>query len=372
MLANFIKLELFSQQKQLITATINPMNIITIIRSSIIGLSLASTSVFAEPAENKLSEQSAKEKAPGAFTLLIENDSFGNPDRDSQYTQGGLLAYAPSGTVDGWQQSLANNLPLFSNDAEVTAEYSLGQQIYTPDNTASAYLDPNDRPYAGWLFAGMALTATSADESRGERTLERWEMNLGVIGPGSGAEDVQKEVHSALNGYDPKGWENQLDDELGVVLAYQKKWLYQVSQENSVVEVELAPNLGGALGNVHSYLEAGLTLRLGKGLQNDYGAVAMRPSGPVNTRFKRSRNVSWYVYTGFQARAVAQNIFLDGNTSGDSHSVDKETFVGDWNSGVVLTLDRYRLTVSHTRQSDQFKTQYNDSHFSAISLTVGF
>lgn len=348
------------------------MNIITIITSSIIGLSVFCSSVLAESAAEDLSQDSVREKQPGALTLLIENDSFGNPDRDSQYTQGGLISYAPSGAVDGWRDSLANSLPLLSEGAEVSSEYSVGQQIYTPDNTASAYLDPNDRPYAGWLFVGMALTATSADESRGERTLERWEMNLGVVGPSSGAENVQKEVHSALNGYDPKGWDNQLDDELGVVLAYQKKWLYSLSHKDSPVEVELAPNIGGALGNVHTYVEAGLTLRLGSGLQNDYGAVAMRPSAPVNTRFKRSRNFSWYVYTGIQTRAVAQNIFLDGNTSGDSHSVDKETFVGDWNSGVVLTFDQYRLTLSHTKQSDQFETQYNSAHFTALALTVGF
>lgn len=348
------------------------MNIIKIITNSIIGLSALASSTMAASMSDELSEHSAKAKAPGAFTLLIENDSFTNADHDSQYTQGGLIAYAPRGTVTGWQKSLADSLPLLDKNADVTAEYSLGQQIYTPDNTASAYLDLNDRPYAGWLFAGMSLTATSADASRGERTLQSWELNVGVVGPSSGAEAVQKEVHSALDGYDPKGWENQLDDELGVVLAYQKKWLYLLSQEDSAVEVELAPNLGGALGNVHTYLEAGVTLRLGKGLQNDYGAVAMRPSGPVHTRFKRSNNFAWYVYTGIQMRAVAQNIFLDGNTSGGSHSVDKETFVGDWNSGLVLTLDRYRLTLSHTKQSDQFETQYEASDFTAVALSVAF
>jgi lipid A 3-O-deacylase len=36
----------------------------------------------------------------------------------------------------------------------------------------------------------------------------------------------------------------------------------------------------------------------------------------------------WCLFASFEGRAVARNIFLDGNTFTDSHSIDKKTFVG--------------------------------------------
>lgn len=308
----------------------------------------------------------------GTFALLIENDTFTDIDNDSQYTSGILFAYAPAETVSGWQETLADSLPLLASGADVYSEYTLGQKLYTPDNVLSERIDPDDRPYAGWLYGGLALTGVSEDVSRAERSLERWEINLGVVGPAAGGEQSQKTVHTIWNGFEPMGWDNQLDNELGLAILYQKKWLYLLSSSTSAIQVDLSPNLGGSLGNVSTHLEAGLTLRIGSNLNNDYGPLALHSSSPTLLTYKSDQAFNWYIYTGVQTRAVARNIFLDGNTFSDSHSVEKETFVGDFGSGLVLTLDKYRMAFSYTLQSKEYITQTDDTEFASVAFSLAF
>ncbi|WP_460994321.1 lipid A-modifier LpxR family protein, partial [Staphylococcus aureus] len=52
----------------------------------------------------------------------------------------------------------------------------------------------------------------------------------------------------------------------------------------------------------------------------------------------------WYLFAGVDARAVARNIFLDGNTFKDSPSVDKFPLVADANAGLALTYDQLRIS----------------------------
>ena len=67
-----------------------------------------------------------------------------------------------------------------------------------------------------------------------------------------------------------------------------------------------------------TYLEVGATLRIGNDLPNDYGAPRIRPSLPGSNFFLPRDNFGWYLFAGAGGRAVAYNIFLDGNTDGNS------------------------------------------------------
>jgi len=324
--------------------------------------------------EQGLSLEPVQQSPAGVVTFLIENDTFGDKERDSQYTNGFLINYASFNGLEDWQRAVFEYLPLFSDRAlshtRVQVEYSVGQQIFTPDDLTRSIPDALDRPYAGWLYVGTKYLNLTEPLGR-RRSLASWEFNIGIVGPGSGARQVQTRFHSMFNGYEPDGWDYQLENELGVLVAYQKKWLYLISVDDAPLEIDLSPNIGTSLGNVYTYLETGLMLRVGRGLRSDYGPMSMRPSAPTAGNYTFSDAINWYVYIGVEGRAVAQNIFLDGNTFSESPSVKKEVFVGDVNTGVVFTLNAYRLLISHTRRSREFKFQ-NDSAYSAVALSIGF
>jgi len=89
------------------------------------------------------------------------------------------------------------------------------------------------------------------------------------------------------------------------------------------LDADVLPHFGGALGNVFTYGAAGVTLRIGSGLEDDFGPPRIRPSLPGSAYFLPGKGFNWYLFAGLEGRAVLYNIFLDGNTFTDSHSVDK-------------------------------------------------
>jgi lipid A 3-O-deacylase len=71
-------------------------------------------------------------------------------------------------------------------------------------------------------------------------------------------------------------------------------------------------------------------------------------------------------------RAVARNIFLDGNTWRDSRSVKKEPLVGDLLWGLEMTWQGVRVSYTHVRRTREFTTQGPSSDFGAFAVSVAF
>ncbi|MBU6297430.1 MAG: lipid A deacylase LpxR family protein [Alphaproteobacteria bacterium] len=153
---------------------------------------------------------------PATFTVLFENDIFFNTDRD--YTNGVQFTYTtgPNQTLD-WAVDTARRLPFFAPAGKVRTGYALGQNIYTPKDTDLADPPLTERPYAGFLYGAIGLMEQNPDKTR----LDQLQLQFGVIGPASLAEDAQKWVHSIIHNAKPRGWPTQLRDEPGLALIYE-------------------------------------------------------------------------------------------------------------------------------------------------------
>ncbi|MBM4346519.1 MAG: lipid A deacylase LpxR family protein, partial [Deltaproteobacteria bacterium] len=95
---------------------------------------------------------------------------------------------------------------------------SLGQNIYTPEDISRRDLIKGDRPYAGWTY--LALTFHVKNTAK----MDVFEVTMGLVGPASLAEETQRIVHRWLDTHDPKGWRNQLKNEVGVNIGWQRNW----------------------------------------------------------------------------------------------------------------------------------------------------
>jgi lipid A 3-O-deacylase len=123
---------------------------------------------------------------------------------------------------------------------------------------------------------------------------------------------------------------------------------------------------------VYTYADAGVTIRYGKSLPLDYGPPRIQPSVPGAGFFAPTSKFEWYLFAGFEARAVARNIFLDGNTFRDSRSVDKVPLVGDLQWGIALTWRGARLSYTHVVRTPEFEIQDGNDQFGAASLSASF
>ena len=76
-----------------------------------------------------------------------------------------------------------------------------------------------------------------------------------------------------------------------------------------------------------------------------------------------------YGFVGAQGRAVARNIFLDGNSFRSSPSVDKEPLVADLQAGVSLFwLSGTRLDVSVMHRTEEFEGQHGGDAIGIVSF----
>lgn len=301
----------------------------------------------------------------GTLSFVFENDLFHN--EDGRYTNGVQLSWL-SDPRNGpeWALRVAPWFPLFPEGGTIRTEYALGQTIFTPSTIKLEDPPPDDRPYAGWLYSAIGLIAET-----GQR-LDVLELTLGMVGPASFAEETQRFTHKITGANEPRGWDTQLKNEPGVVLTYQRSWRAFVLESASGFGFDLTPHAGGALGNVYTYADAGLTVRFGRNRPFDFGMPRIQPSLPGSGFFLPRRGVGWYVFAGVEGRAVARNIFLDGNTFRDSRSVDKEPLVGDLQFGIALTWRNMRVSYTRVLRTEEFEDEGGGSDFGALSLSLRF
>lgn len=309
------------------------------------------------------------------FTISIqmENDFFGG-DTDRHYTHGTRVEFITQPIK--WISDAADKMPWFSSEEafsdpkdklQARATISIGQSIYTPEDKTSTELVINERPYAGWLYIGFGIAA-----NQGSRRYDKVQLEIGIIGPDSFAEDIQSQWHSVLGLYEPKGWENQLSNEPGIALYYEQARRQGKHRTFLDLEYDIIPHIGGCIGNVFTYCATGITARLGKNLYEDFGPPRIRPSLPGSSYFRTGTSLSYYVFAGVEGRAVLQNIFLDGNSFTDSHSVDKKIFVGDLQAGLVIQFDRFRVTYTQIYRTKEFRGQQKEDIFGSLSLSCQF
>jgi hypothetical protein len=301
----------------------------------------------------------------GTVSFVLENDLFYNLDR--HYTNGVEAAWTSGKAAPAWALGAAAWVPLFPEERLVRTVYRVGQAMFTPDDIEVADPPPGARPYAGWLYASIGLIAES------ERRLDQLQLTAGVIGPLSLAEPSQKLVHRITGAAQPRGWDTQLKNEPGLVVSYQRSWRSFLSERVAGFGVDVTPHVGGALGNVYTFADAGLTVRLGRHLPRDYGPPRIEPGVPGSGFFvPAERWFGWYLFAGVSGRAVARNIFLDGNTWQDSRSVDRELFVGDLQFGLAATLGDARLTYTHVLRTREFDGQDGGDQFGALAVSWRF
>lgn len=306
---------------------------------------------------------------PSYWSVQMENDGWGSGD-DQYYTSGIEFSYMKIEEPPRWLRALADFIPLYERTSESGVVYSFGQSIFTPQDIERKDLIDDDRPYAGWLYGGASILSRIGVSENFEYG-NSLELTVGIVGPGSNADNVQDQFHRFLGTERPEGWDNQLHDELGLVLTYTRQWRY-FSPGNSSLGYELSPHCVVALGNVYTYCGGGLIARWGTKLRDDVGPPTISPGFPGACYFKDRPGLNWYFFSGIEGRLVARNIFLDGNTFTDSHSVDKKVLVGDFQCGFAFHIKNVRIALSNILRTKEFDEQQRITDYGAINIAFYF
>ncbi len=309
------------------------------------------------------------------WVLQIENDFFTQlTNTDRHYTNGLRISRisAPGG-VPRWLGALArvpSNFGPDMGDPEQRWGFSIGHSMFTPDDTDAVALVPDDRPYAAWAYLGFSVHSVYRGVN-GSGRQDVFAIEAGIVGPSAKGEEIQNAYHKLINVALSNGWDNQLSDEPGLQLIFERKWrsTREELDEQGRFETDMIPHVAVSLGNIMTDVGLGGMLRYGQNLQNDFGPPRIRPGVPGSEGFERVETVDWYVFAGLEGRYVLRNIFLDGNTWKDSHSVEKRPFVIDMQVGGAILIGSTRLTYTHVIMSPEFNEQREWDHFGALTLS---
>ncbi len=301
-------------------------------------------------------------------TFSFENDSIGS-GRDSDYTNGARITYFDAqAPVPDVIHKVAGQIPTFEINQTTSIFYTLGQNMYTPSDITIREAVPDERPWAAWLYMSAGLTTVTGNH------VDEVELTGGVVGPAALGEPVQRFVHKAMQVNLPRGWDNQLHNEPGLMVSWNRRWPDALEAKLGPLQFSLEPNSGVTLGNIYTYGSIGTILTIGpydQGIQDSPPRV--RPAMPGTGFFATPDDeFSWYLFAGLEGRAVARNIFLDGNTFRDSPSIDKKYFVGDGTLGAAITWDDYRLSYNMTYRTEEYHGQDENTLFGGISLSYRY
>lgn len=318
---------------------------------------------------------------PFQFRIYWENDSIFNPanDTDRHYTNGlaVTLAFPSDGLADVFEDCF--HLPTESAAFGLFA----GQQIYTPRDINADIPPPDDRPYAGYLYGGVYFqrqaTHDWGDMPDAFQTLDHFQIEMGVVGPSSLAEEVQSEFHRVFGADDPEGWAFQLRDEFAFQLYYRRKWRFDLvgTHNSGQFGVQVIPQVELAAGTVHINASIGTVGRLGWNMPDDFGPGRLFDfvsATGLDLGQPPKQGPSLHVYGRLTGTAVAWNTFLNGNVYHNGPSVTPEPLVGQAQVGIVASLRlgnwTHQAGFAVTFLTHEFTTQQTNDSYALLMVNL--
>jgi hypothetical protein len=305
-----------------------------------------------------------------ATYVRLDNDSFAGSDRG--YTSGIRIGFT-SPTVASFDDSslpaplrwldrrLAWMQPRGFEDYNVTL--AIGQGMFTPEDWRLSVPDPLDRPYAG------VLVASATYNGRDARSMRSTTLELGLVGPSTFAEQTQDFLHDRLGSDEFRGWNHQLRDEPVARIIHQRLRKRVLARGPGMADAIV--HHGGSIGNLATFANAGVELRFGRTLPDNFGTApglpAVENTAPSRTPL-HSRRVSVHGYLALDAKYMLHNITLDGNTWRDSASVEREEFVADAGVGIAMYWRGWKLTLARYFRTKEFATQRADTKLGSFTL----
>ena len=337
-------------------------------------------------------------------TLRLENDMFTGTDRNytngvaftavSRDLQGALRPECLPQPVDLYTRFIGWADPDFWRDsgARSTSQnvvVRFGQSMYTPEDKARTDLIPDDRPYAGLLYLGLAWNRRIHPQAASYEMLDVRELTLGVIGPWSLAEQSQNLVHRVRGIERFRGWDNQLRNEPAFQMAMERKYKpYTEGAVRSGWSSDVIGSYALRAGNIETAASTGVELRAGWNIPNDFGSYPIRPgaenrppSGVADLRTTtpqsaRAPKPGAHVFLNLEAKAVAWDFSLDGNLFRHSHHVNRRPWVAQAALGIssqwLVAGHGMRLAVMRVWRTREFDQQTGLHAFGSIALSMEF
>jgi len=254
-------------------------------------------------------------------------------------------------------KNIINTLPLLDLDKKnINANISVQEIIFTPNDLSKSEPIYNDVQYSGTLALHFSLYSWD------DTTFDSYRFSVGLVGPLSGAQHIQKVVHKITASEEPKGWDNQIDNYLAFNLGYLKGYKTYEHKLSYTTRIEWFNSTFLDLGSYYAGAGFGTLVRFGKNMPYNFNTpsalMSVTPTNHLNFK-ARNKELGWavnigtfvnyinYMYTheisqknGYKTESDAA-IFLSGKLSFD-------LFYKDLQASLEFYPTRSKVTVKNT------------------------
>lgn len=240
----------------------------------------------------------------------FDNDWFVSANSDGRYSAGLEMIWARAS--------------LSKSTAEVVRA-GVGLQIHTPNEIEVKHEQQHDQPWAGYVF-GRIGSYSQTHQRRDQLNIE-----IGLVGPVSGADQVQHSVHQMMGSKQPEGWNHQLDNELTLNVGYQRsRAIWRGKSFVGSLDTRAYFFLGGEIGTLRTNAFGGLTLKMGKPV------VSYTDLGGLPGQIRDQGGDEHYVFFSIEGKWVAHDLFIDGSLFRDN------SYVASRNAQYVATVGWFK------------------------------
>lgn len=205
------------------------------------------------------------------FSVFMENDVVDGSDK--HYTNGTAFMYLSNKDTNDLKKhdnkfyELISKIPTFHKDTKYQSfGITYSHFAFTPSDLNNPNKIVGDLPYAGVVTLDFILYKWEED------FFHEYMITLGMVGPSTHTDDIQKGFHKITKGSKPQGWHNQLGDDFLYNFAYSFGYkMYQTNLSNK--KFDIVSNIGFDVGNYNRAVNVGAMLRYGKNYPNNFNTV---------------------------------------------------------------------------------------------------
>jgi len=263
------------------------------------------------------------------WAVGFDNDFLVPGHRDQDYTYGlSLLHISNSATPTAMALPLEWIDDRLGLDRATRRGVEIGLYGFTPEDIENPAVNPDDRPYASLVYAS----------TRSERiypltgTVISSQLTLGVLGLDV-VGDLQKGLHSVLEGDAPQGWRHQISDGGEPTLRYSLARQKLLTAPTDKLEIKHTQSV-----SVGYITEAtwGLNFRTGHLNSAWHNFHPEQASYAETSAQLNNRSVERFFWAGIAVKARLYNAFLQGQwrdsaveySSGDLRHIVVEAWLG--------------------------------------------
>lgn len=318
-----------------------------------------------------LQSNSAELVSHDFFTFTFENDFF--VAEDDGYTNGMGVSFGhgpfknfSDEHMPDWLYWLSKNLYISTMPGKSRGiAHSIFQAMQTPQDLTQTDLINDDVPYVGMLGWRCNLHAWD------DQISDQLSISLGFVGPVSMAEKTQKLVHAAFGADNPKGWDNQIQNEPVFNVEAQRAWtLYRESSDN--LQYDILGLLSAGFGTIESSTSAELAIRWGSNILAGFPTFSLQADRQINPLSLSKKN-DYYYFAGIGVSYVLNDILIDGNTFSDSHSLPLKHFSNEVSAGLVWSSgSRISFVFQISSVSPRTTISHKRENYGALSVTYSY